>query len=208
MWSYALGCVPGARIVARRYGVELRRTGDGNPGAWNALEQLGWARAWPAFVIDGLKGALAAATGWIVLWAAAGSAGVAAAPWRVDAGALGEAGLLADPVGGLWVPWACVAAAMIGHALPVPRPMEGGKAVMAFAGGAIVLVPLVGVPLVAAFVVAARAGRAAVAARAAVFAFPLLQALVAPLITVGWTGLLMTLIGAMFLLRRGDRRAR
>lgn len=205
VWSYALGCIPGARIVARRHGVDLRRTGDGNPGAWNALEQLGWARAWPAFVIDGLKGAVAAVTG----WAAAGLA-----PWAIDGGLLASRGpstttldvLLDPPVAGLWLPWACVAAAMLGHALPLPRPADGGKSVMTFAGGAVLLVPLVGVPLVAAFVLLARGGRAAVGARGVVFAFPALQALVTPLVAVAWTGLLMTLIGAMFLVRRGDRR--
>lgn len=214
VWSYGLGCIPGARIVARRHGVDLRHTGDGNPGAWNALEQLGWARAWPAFVIDGLKGALAAATGWIL---------AGRSPVSIDGGVLGgghavarDAGslsglvdaLLSQPATELWLPWACVAAAMLGHAAPLPRPADGGKSVMTFAGGAVALVPLIGVPLVAAFILAARAGRAAVAARSVVFAFPFLQVLVTPLVAVGWTGLLMTLIGAMFLLRRGDRSTR
>lgn len=61
--GYLLGSVPAALLVARRHGVDLRATSDGNPGAWNALEQLGPRRAWPAFVGDGLKGSLAAATG-------------------------------------------------------------------------------------------------------------------------------------------------
>jgi glycerol-3-phosphate acyltransferase PlsY len=61
--GYLLGSVPVAPLVARRYGVDLRRTSDGNPGAWNALEQLGARRAWPAFVGDGAKGSLAAAAG-------------------------------------------------------------------------------------------------------------------------------------------------
>lgn len=61
--GYLLGSVPVAPLVARRYGVDLRRTSDGNPGAWNALEQLGPRRAWPAFVGDGAKGSLAAGAG-------------------------------------------------------------------------------------------------------------------------------------------------
>jgi acyl phosphate:glycerol-3-phosphate acyltransferase len=61
--GYLLGSVPVAPLVARRYGVDLRRTSDGNPGAWNALEQLGPRRAWPAFVGDGAKGSLAAWAG-------------------------------------------------------------------------------------------------------------------------------------------------
>src|SRR4028119_696073 len=46
--GYVLGSVPVALIVARRHGVDLYRTGDGNPGAWNALEQLGPRRGGPA----------------------------------------------------------------------------------------------------------------------------------------------------------------
>ncbi len=61
--GYVLGSVPVALLVARRHGVDLRAVGDGNPGAWNALEQLGARRAWPAFVGDGLKGLLAGLTG-------------------------------------------------------------------------------------------------------------------------------------------------
>jgi acyl phosphate:glycerol-3-phosphate acyltransferase len=62
--GYIVGSVPFALLVARRHGVDLRRAGDGNPGAWNALELLGGRRAWPAFVGDGLKGLVAGAAGW------------------------------------------------------------------------------------------------------------------------------------------------
>ena len=70
--GYLLGSVPVALLVARRHGVDLYRTGDGNPGAWNALEQLGARRAWPAFIGDGLKGLLAGLIGHAVgdVWTA------------------------------------------------------------------------------------------------------------------------------------------
>lgn len=61
--GYAIGCLRLSPLVARRHGVDLRRTGDGNPGAWNALEQLGGRRAAPAFVLDGLKGFVAVLIG-------------------------------------------------------------------------------------------------------------------------------------------------
>ena len=53
-----------------------RTPGDGNPGAWNALEQLGARRAWPAFVGDGLKALIPVALahvlwGYWPAWAAA-----------------------------------------------------------------------------------------------------------------------------------------
>jgi glycerol-3-phosphate acyltransferase PlsY len=77
--GYAFGCVPVAALVARRHGVDLHRTGDGNPGAWNALEQLGGRRAWPAFVGDGLKALVPVAVahalfGFWPAWAAAAGA--------------------------------------------------------------------------------------------------------------------------------------
>lgn len=170
-----LGAVPGAAIVARRQGVDLTTTGDGNPGAWNALEQLGWARAWPAFVADGAKGLIAALLGWLLVW-------------QGDAAS--------------WVAWACVGAAMLGHAFPPWAPSRGGKSVMTFAGGAIGLVPPAALPLGVLAAVLALAGRGGLGARLAVFSFPALQAAFTPLVQVGWTGLLMTLIGALFLLRR------
>jgi glycerol-3-phosphate acyltransferase PlsY len=71
--GYALGCLQLSPLVARRHGVDLRRTGDGNPGAWNAREQLGARRAAPAFALDGLKGLAAglvglALAGWWAGW--------------------------------------------------------------------------------------------------------------------------------------------
>ena len=61
--GYAIGSVPVALHVARFHGVDLYEEGDGNPGAWNALELLGARRAWPAFIGDGLKGLLAGLIG-------------------------------------------------------------------------------------------------------------------------------------------------
>ena len=52
--GYLLGSVPVALLVARRHGVNLYEVGDGNPGAWNALDHLGGRRAWPAVIGDGL----------------------------------------------------------------------------------------------------------------------------------------------------------
>ena len=77
--GYVLGSVPVSLLVARRHGVDLFATGDGNPGAWNALEQLGPRRAWPAFVGDALKGTLAGLAGCALAGVYVGYAGVAAA---------------------------------------------------------------------------------------------------------------------------------
>jgi glycerol-3-phosphate acyltransferase PlsY len=157
-------------LVARRYGVDLYRTGDRNPGAWNALEQLGARRAWPAFVGDGAKGL--------------------------------AAGLAGQALGGWWVAWTGVAAAMVGHAFPLFAHLRGGKAVMCFVGGAFALSPLAAFGCAALCLIVSVLRGFAWGARVGVFAFPLLQLLTDPIAHVAGTGVLMTLIGALFMLRR------
>lgn len=77
--GYALGSIPVGLVVARRYGVDLLSVGDGNPGAWNALDQLGARRAWPVFAGDALKGLAAGLIGLALGGIAGAYAGVAGA---------------------------------------------------------------------------------------------------------------------------------
>src|SRR3954451_8446897 len=77
--GYLLGSIRCAPRPAPRHGVDLRARGDGNSGAWNALEQLGARRAWPAFAGDGLKGTAAGLAGVALAGVWGGDAGVAAA---------------------------------------------------------------------------------------------------------------------------------
>jgi acyl phosphate:glycerol-3-phosphate acyltransferase len=77
--GYLLGSIPAALLVGRAHGVDLRATGDGNPGAWNALEQLGPRRACPAFLGDGLKGTAAGLIGLALSGVGGAYAGVAGA---------------------------------------------------------------------------------------------------------------------------------
>jgi glycerol-3-phosphate acyltransferase PlsY len=170
MIGYLLGSIPAAAIVACRHDVDLYRTGDANPGAWNALEQLGARRAWGAFAGDGAK-ALAA-------------------------------GLAGQALGGWWVAWAAVAAAMAGHAMPLFARGRGGKAVMCFVGGAFVLAPVAALGCLALGASVASARGFAWGARAGVFAFPIAQLATGPVEHVAGTGVLMTLIGMLFMLRR------
>lgn len=167
--GYLLGSIPVALVVARRHGVDLRRTGDGNPGAWNALEQLGPRRAAPAFLGDAAKGL------------AAGLAGHALAGW--------------------WGAYAGVAGAMGGHAFPLFAGFRGGKAVMAFVGGAFALSPLAAAACLALCIVVSLVSSFAWGARLGVFAFPAIQLATDPVAHVMATGALMTLIGALFLLQ-------
>ena len=171
--GYVLGSIPVALLVARRHGVDLFATGDGNPGAWNALEQLGGRRALPVFLGDAAKGLLA------------GLAGLALAGW--------------------WGGFAGVAGAMVGHAFPLYTGFRGGKAVMTFVGGALVLSPWAGAVCLAlclatSLVVSFRWG-----ARVGVFAYPVVQLATDPIEHVMATGALMTLIGALFLLDTSGR---
>jgi glycerol-3-phosphate acyltransferase PlsY len=168
--GYLLGSVPVAVLVARGHGVDLHATGDGNPGAWNALGQLGARRAWPVFAGDGLKGLLA------------GLAGLALGSWSVG--------------------WAGVAAAMVGHALPVFDRFRGGKSVMTFAGGMFALAPVAAVIALAACLAVSAASAFRYGARVGVFGFPLVQLALDPVRHLIATGILMTLIGTLVLLRR------
>jgi len=164
--GYLLGSIPVSLLVARRHGLDLRRTGDGNPGAWNALEQLGPRRAAPAFLGDAAKAF--------------------------------AAGLIGHALGDWWVAFAAVAAAMVGHALPVFARFRGGKGVMTFVGGGFALSPLAA----GAALVLCGAVTAATAfkwgARVGVFAYPAIQLAFDPVERVIGTGLLMGLIGALF----------
>lgn len=168
--GYVLGSIPAAALVARRHGVDLHRTADGNPGAWNALEQLGARRAWPAFAGDGLKAFVA--------------------------------GLAGQALGGWWVAWTAVAAAMVGHALPLFARGRGGKSVMCFVGGAFALSPIAAVACIALGAAVTAGSGFAWGARAGVFAFPFVQLATDGAERVIGTGVLMALIGVLFALRR------
>jgi glycerol-3-phosphate acyltransferase PlsY len=172
--GYLLGSVPVALLVARAHGVDLRTTGDGNPGAWNALEQLGARRAWPAFAGDGAKAFLAALAGF----------------------ALGD----------WWTGWVAVAAAMIGHALPLFASFRGGKSVMCFVGGAFALSPLAALCALGLAVVVSLASAFKYGARAGVFGFPVAQLAFDPVQRVWATGVLMGIIGVLFGLDALKRR--
>lgn len=69
-----IGSIPSADLLARRRGLDLRRTGTGNPGAANALGVGGRGLAAAVLALDLVKGGSAAALGW--WW---GGEGVAAA---------------------------------------------------------------------------------------------------------------------------------
>jgi glycerol-3-phosphate acyltransferase PlsY len=80
--GYLIGSIPSADAVGRLRGHDLRHSGSGNPGTANALRVGGPSTAAFVLVLDLLKGAAAAATG----WALAGEAGAAGAALTAVAG--------------------------------------------------------------------------------------------------------------------------
>ena len=167
--GYLLGSIPVAVVVARRRGVDPRRVGDRNPGYWNVKAQLGRTAALPVFAGDTAKGALA-----------------------------GLVGVVLDGPG--WgIAYAAVAAAMIGHAFPLLAGFRGGRSILTFVGGMVVVAPVAAAIAVAALALVWAATRSfAVAARVGVFGFPVAQALVDPVERVAATGGLLCIIGFRF----------
>lgn len=172
--GYLIGSIPVANLVARRRGVsDLRAVGDRNPGYWNAKEQLGRRAALPVFIGDTAKGALAAAVG------------------------LATAANLGDDR--WWIGYLVVGAAMVGHAFPILAHLRGGRSVLTFVGGAIVLAPLpaaLAIAVLIATLVISR--RFDIAARIGIVCFPVAQIILEGPWRTAATGVLMTFIGIRF----------
>jgi len=153
--AYFLGSIPTAVIVGRILGVDVRRTGSGNPGAANMARVTG-RRSWGAFVllIDALKGFLPARLGAVAL-AALGSfpAGLDAWTVRVILGA----------------------AAILGHVTSPVLGFRGGKGVATSLGVVLALAPIIGLVCFALWALMAElTRRISVSSLAAGLAFPAL----------------------------------
>ncbi len=109
--AFVLGGVLGGDIVGRLKRVDLRATGSGNIGATNALRSQGPAFALMVLVIDAGKGVLAV---WLLPPLVAPSASL---------------------------PFACGAAAVIGHCFSPWHGFNGGKGVATLAGVFLALMP-------------------------------------------------------------------
>lgn len=121
--AFALGGILGGRIVGHFKGVDLRAAGSGNIGATNALRTQGKGFALLVLLIDVGKGALA-----VLLLPRL-------AVQMPDA-----------------VPYACGAAAVIGHCFSPWARFNGGKGVATLAGVFLALMPLAFAWMLAAFV--------------------------------------------------------
>ena len=125
--GYLLGSLPFGYLVARARGVDIFRAGSGNPGATNVKRVLGAKAGNTVYVLDFLKGVVAA--GW---------------PWAWEAtrgplfGAVPVSGLAASDVA---MPYciAGLAGAVIGHTFSIFTGFRGGKGVATASGGLVVL---------------------------------------------------------------------
>jgi acyl phosphate:glycerol-3-phosphate acyltransferase len=121
------------------------------------------------------------------------------------------AGLVGRLAGGpWWIAYVAVGAAMVGHAWPVFAHFSGGRSILAFGGGVVVVAPLAAALAIGALLVVTILTRKfAYGARVGVFGFPIIQALLEPRAHVATTGLLLSIIGLRFALAaRSARLAR
>jgi len=100
-----------------------------------------------------------------------------------------------------WVGYLGGAAAMVGHAWPVFDHFRGGRSVLTWVGGAIVLSPLTAAVAIGALLMAWTISRSfAVAARVGIVAFPVAQLVVDGRYRTAATGALMCIFGLRFVM--------
>lgn len=112
--GYLLGAIPCAVLIARSRGVDILKAGSGNPGATNVKRVLGKKAGNLCFVLDFLKGLIAA--GWPML-------GEFQPAVETNLGILG------------------LVAALIGHSYSVFIGFRGGKGISTTMGGLLALSP-------------------------------------------------------------------
>jgi acyl phosphate:glycerol-3-phosphate acyltransferase len=96
---------------------------------------------------------------------------------------------------------------MVGHAWPIFARFRGGRSILAFGGGVVVIAPLVAaIAIGALLVVTVLTRKFAYGARVGVFGFPIIQAFLEPRARVATTGLLLSIIGVRFALAARSAR--
>lgn len=137
--GYLLGSLPFGYLVARSRGVDIFQVGSRSPGATNVSRVLGKGAGNAVFLLDTLKGALAAGLPLVSVFyfiRAGGPPGGAGAPSAYDS--LLKAAALASGMGYLGLGFA-----LVGHSFSCFTRFRGGKGVATAAGGLLVLMPWV-----------------------------------------------------------------
>lgn len=185
--AYAAGCVSFAGLVARLHGVDIRRHGSGNPGATNVGRLLGRGWGGAVLALDVLKGLLP------VLLLRLG-APLSVSPWIVDADGRGLV----------------MAAAVLGHVLPVTARFRGGKGVATYVGGLLAYRwELALVALLVHVLVRMASGYVSLASVAMVWTAPLLAAILAAVGLIAPDGtLLLVALALLVTLRHAENFGR
>ena len=139
--GYLLGSLPFGYLVARAKGVNIFEVGSKSPGATNVRRVLGPRSGNLVFVLDALKGAVAA--GWLI-WIS---------PLLVlhqydlngnrDPSGSADGASIFSSTEILFLAVICLAAALVGHSYSCFTKFRGGKGVATTAGGFLVLMPWV-----------------------------------------------------------------
>ncbi len=113
--GYLIGSIPFAVIIGKVYGINILEVGSGSPGATNIKRSIGKVAGNVCFLLDFLKGVLAAGWPMLSLFAAENTIG------------LGMLGLVA---------------AILGHSYSLFIKFRGGKGVATTMGGLLVITPI------------------------------------------------------------------
>ncbi len=148
--GYLLGALPFGYLVARSRGVDIFTVGSKSSGATNVRRVLGRGPGTTVFVLDMLKGALAA--GWPLLFAlfymSAHPAGADGLKAPAGDGAAAAAFRHVELLGYFGLGFA-----LVGHSFSCFTRFRGGKGVSTAAGGFFVLMPYVAAVSAAVWVV-------------------------------------------------------
>lgn len=132
--GYLMGSLPFGYLVARVKGVNIFEVGSKSPGATNVRRVLGKGPGNVVFVLDMLKGVVAAS--WSLL-----ANTRTTVTFQLDEWGLDLSGVIAGPV---WhqLGIAGLVGALLGHSFSCFTKFRGGKGVATGAGGLVVLMPV------------------------------------------------------------------
>lgn len=132
--GYLMGSLPFGYLVARVKGVNIFEVGSKSPGATNVRRVLGKGPGNVVFVLDLLKGVVAAS------WSLLANTGTTVT-FQLDEWGLDLSGVIAGPV---WhqLGIAGLVGALLGHSFSCFTKFRGGKGVATGAGGLVVLMPV------------------------------------------------------------------